>query len=151
MKIGKLALIGALAFSSFTAIEMIKPTTQVAALYEEPYSPTDKDSWGITNIKQLPLVGTQTLDAKESYKTGDDFFYTQSTVKTGDRALIKIFKVHSDGSLHRYITFGSDYGEPHKIDPFWFNVFTDVYTSGKYVAILRDGSEIKYSKQFQIN
>ncbi|PWE69612.1 DUF5065 domain-containing protein, partial [Bacillus cereus] len=27
MKLGKLALIGALAFSSFTAIEIIKPTT----------------------------------------------------------------------------------------------------------------------------
>ncbi|QWG92765.1 DUF5065 family protein [Bacillus mycoides] len=151
MKLGKLALIGALAFSSFTAIEMIKPTTQVAALYEEPYSPTDKDSWGITNIKQLPLVGTQTLDAKESYKTGDGFVHTQPTVKTGDKALIKIFKVHSDGSLHRYITFGSGYGQPHTTNPLWFCVITNVYTSGKYIAIFRDGSEIKYSKQFQIN
>ncbi|MGH1329131.1 DUF5065 family protein [Bacillus pretiosus] len=151
MKLGKLALIGALAFSSFTAIEIIKPTTQVAAFYEEPFSPIDNDSWGITNIKQLPLVGTQTLHAEESYKTGDEFVHTQPTVKTGDRAIIKIFKVHSDGSLQRYKTFGSDYGEPHKINPLWFCVITNVYTSGKYVAIFRDGSEIKYSKQFQIN
>ncbi|MGH1325459.1 DUF5065 family protein [Bacillus pretiosus] len=151
MKLGKLALIGALAFSSFTAIEIIKPTTQVSALYEEPFSPVNNDSWGITNIKQLPLVGTQTLPVKESYKTGDAFVYTQPTVKTGERATIKIFKVHPDGSLQRYRTFGSGYGQPHTTNPLWFNVFTDVYTSGKYVAILRDGSEIKYSKQFQVN
>ncbi|MDO8160837.1 DUF5065 family protein, partial [Bacillus toyonensis] len=31
MKLGKLALVGALTFGGFTAVEMIKPTSQAAA------------------------------------------------------------------------------------------------------------------------
>ncbi|MGE6349372.1 hypothetical protein ACQKIY_26205 [Bacillus mycoides] len=43
MKLGKLVLIGALTFSGFTAIEMIKPTSQVTAAYSDPFN----DDWGL--------------------------------------------------------------------------------------------------------
>ncbi|TKH36858.1 DUF5065 family protein, partial [Bacillus cereus] len=36
MKLGKLALIGVLTFSGFTAIEMSKPTSHAAAAYSDP-------------------------------------------------------------------------------------------------------------------
>ncbi|PFZ64358.1 DUF5065 domain-containing protein, partial [Bacillus toyonensis] len=71
MKLGKLALIGALTFGGFTAVEMIKPTTQAAAAYQEPYTDPSKDLWGFTNIGQLPYAGTQTFLVKNFYESGD--------------------------------------------------------------------------------
>ncbi|MFD5261192.1 MULTISPECIES: DUF5065 family protein [Bacillus] len=152
MKLGKLALIGVLTFGGFTAVEMIKPTTQAAAAYQEPYTDPFKDLWGFTNIGQLPYAGTQTLGVmKDSYESGDEFYYTQDTVKTDDKAILKIYKVHADGSMQRYKTLYPSFGEPGHVYPSWMTEFTDVYTSGKYVAVFRDGSEFKYSKQFQVN
>lgn len=87
MKLGKLALIGVLTFGGFTAVELIKPTTQAAAAYQEPYTEPSQDLWGFTNIGQLPYAGTQTLLVKNSYESGDRFYYTQDTVKQ----MIKLF------------------------------------------------------------
>lgn len=53
--------------------------------------------------------------------------------------------------MHRYKTIYPSFGEPGHVYPSWMTEFTNVYTSGKYVAVFRDGSEFKYSKQFQVN
>ncbi|KFM95074.1 DUF5065 family protein [Bacillus clarus] len=151
MRLGKFALIGTLTFGGFTAVEMVQPTTQAAAAYQEPYTAPDKDLWGFTNIRELSYADTQTLGVKDSYESGDAFYYTQDTVKTDNRAIVKTFKIHSDGSMHRYKTIYLSFGEPHHVYPVWITEFTNTYTSGKYVAVFRDGSEFTYSKQFQVN
>ncbi|MDT3498393.1 DUF5065 family protein [Bacillus toyonensis] len=138
MKLGKLALVGALTFGGFTAVEMIKPTSQAAAAYEEPYSDPYHDRWGFnssSNFEYLSRFPNANM-IKSSYRTGDIFNYSLSSIEDGDEAVMKIFKVE-DGKPVRYRTIYPQFDANHQ-NPTWSTVITDVYTPGSYIAVIKN-------------
>ncbi|PHD54290.1 DUF5065 domain-containing protein [Bacillus toyonensis] len=136
MKLGKLALVGALIFGGFTAVEMIKPTSQAAAAYEEPYSDPYHDRWGFSSESDFTylLKFPNEHMIKSSYRTGDIFTYSLSSIKDGSGAVMKIFKME-DGKPVRYKTIYPQFDANHQ-NPNWSTAITDVYTPGTYIAVI---------------
>ncbi|EHL65978.1 MULTISPECIES: DUF5065 family protein [Bacillus cereus group] len=137
MKLGKLALVGVLTFGGFTAVEMIKPTSQAAAAYEEPYSDPYNDSWGFVSPNNFEYL-SQFPNAhmiKKSYRTGDILNYSLSSIKDGPGAVMKIFKVEAGKKPVRYRTIYPQFDANHQ-NPTWSTVITDVYTPGSYIAVI---------------
>ncbi|MEI4718886.1 DUF5065 family protein [Bacillus cereus] len=154
MKLGKLALVGVLTFGGFTAVEMIKPTSQAAAAYEEPYSDPYNDSWGFhaeTNFSYLSRLPNAHM-IKSSYRAGDIFNYSLNSIEDGAGAVMKIYKVEN-GKPVRYRTLYPQFDANHQ-NPNWSTVITDVYTPGNYVAVIRhvnDSLGFSASNWFTIN
>lgn len=147
MKIGKLALIGTLTFGSFTAIEMIMPNKQAAAAYTDPFN----DDWGFKTI--MDLESSEESTYQPDWKignliTGDTFYLTQHFGREHFGAKMKIFKIHTNGSLERFQTIEPEFIPGTEI---WQTPITDTYTSGTYVAAIKYRGEFTYSNQFKIN
>ncbi|HHK5542487.1 MULTISPECIES: DUF5065 family protein [Bacillus cereus group] len=147
MKLGKLALIGALTFSGFTAIEMSKPTSQAAAAYSDPLN----DDWGFKTI--VDLQNSEESTYQPDWKvgnliTGDTFYLTQHFGREHFGAQMKIFKIHTNGTLERFQTIEPEFIPGTEI---WQTPITDSYTSGTYVAAIKYRGEFTYSNQFTIN
>jgi len=75
--------------------------------------------------------------------TGDTFYLTQHF-----GAQMKIFKVHTNGTLERFQTIEPEFIPGTEI---WQTPITDSYTSGNYVAVIKYRGEFTYSNQFTIN
>ncbi|MEM5667914.1 DUF5065 family protein [Bacillus cereus] len=81
---------------------MIKPTSQAAAAYEEPYSDPYNDSWGFSspnNFEYLSKFPNAHM-VKKSYRTGDILNYSLSSIKDDSGAVMKIFKVEAGKNLY---------------------------------------------------
>ncbi|MGW6193937.1 DUF5065 family protein, partial [Bacillus cereus] len=80
--------------------------------------------------------------------TGDTFYLTQHFGREHFGAKMKIFKVHTDGTLERFQTIEPEFLPGTEI---WQTPITDNYTSGTYVAAIKYRGEFTYSNQFTIN
>ncbi len=64
---------------------------------------------------------------------------------------MKIFKVHLDGTLQRFITIEPEFITTPKGLEIWRTPITNVYTKGTYTAVIKYNGEFTYSNHFQIN
>ncbi|HDR4845327.1 TPA: DUF5065 family protein [Bacillus cereus] len=141
MKLGKLALAGALALGGFTGLAALD--TKPAAAASNVQATVSYDDWGITNTSELyQFIPDLPYEYKQqfnySYKTGDYFTiigaYSNSL---GSDDQIKIFRVADNGSgeLTRYktINWHTESALPGKA--IWDTQITDNYDSGQYVAV----------------
>ncbi|WP_170958666.1 DUF5065 family protein [Bacillus wiedmannii] len=157
-KLSKVALIGALTFGGFTAVEMIKPASQAQAATVKASDPFN-DEWGITNTQILydfiPFMSDQLIwQVDSSYKTGDRFQVVRYVTQEDPTDVMKIFKIEDNGKLTRLKTMDPTYW----VDPVdnrkyqtWETWMTDVYLPGKYVAIGFIDGQHQQSKPFTIN
>ncbi|TPV39630.1 DUF5065 family protein [Bacillus dicomae] len=138
MKLGKLALVGALALGGLTAVGTINTPSASADTVQRAVA---SDSWGIDNtyflnefIGDMPAGYKQLLDY--SYKTKDYF-----TILVDDAGLVagkdqvKIFRILDNGNLSRYktIDFHREIAIPGKV--VFDTQITDAYGPGRYVAV----------------
>ncbi|MEK5205187.1 DUF5065 family protein [Bacillus sp. FSL R10-2789] len=155
--LSKVALIGALSFGSFTAMEMIKPTSEVKAAYSDPFN----DEWGIINMNTLSYISKMTPGLEKhvegGYHNGSWFWMAlESTPQRPgtDKDIVKIFRVHENGTLQRYKTmqperdFEPSLGTPHQV---WKTQFNTVYPPGEYIAIAYINGYYSKSKIFYVN
>ncbi|NKX13278.1 DUF5065 family protein [Bacillus cereus] len=139
MKLGKLALVGALALGGLTAVNTINTPTASADTVKHAVAPYD--SWGINNtyilneyIEKMPAEYKKLLSF--SYKTEDYF-----TILVDDAGLVagedqvKIFRVSDNGDLSRYktINFHKEIAIAGKV--VFDTQITDAYEPGRYVAV----------------
>ncbi|KEK24720.1 DUF5065 family protein [Bacillus gaemokensis] len=136
MKLGKVAIIGALTLGGFTAVEMIKPTTQAAAAYSDPFN----DEWGLKSWQHVHHNANYSPDITRvgDLKQGEEFRMSFG-LEPGESAVMKIFRIHDLGdaetSLQRYITI-QDSGVWTGIAEFKTPI-TAVYTPDTYVAVMK--------------
>ncbi|WP_267866662.1 DUF5065 family protein [Bacillus cereus] len=83
--------------------------------------------------------------------TGDTFYLTQRFGRAHFGAKMKIFKVHPDGTLQRFITIEPEFITTPKGLEIWRTPITNVYTKGTYIAVIKYNGEFTYSNHFQIN
>ncbi|MED3127135.1 DUF5065 family protein [Bacillus wiedmannii] len=153
MKLGKLALVGALALGGFTGLATVdaKPAAaaenvQYAAGWNDPAK-----IWDLTAAAtDMPYYLSQYI--KPSYKTGDTF-----TVKTAwdnkmDGNPLKIYRIMDDNSLVRYKTiypFPVNDGSLNRA--VWTTDITSVYEPGNYIAVVDVHDNFYKSQIFTIN
>jgi hypothetical protein len=150
MKLGKFVLIGSLLLGGFTSIEMITPTKQVEAAYSDPFN----DNWGYKTVNELERAGNSTYQPDwniEQLITGDTFYLTQRFGREHIGAKMKIFKIHPDGSLQRFITIEPEFITTPKGLEIWRTPITHAYSKETYIAVIRYSGEFTYSNHFQIN
>ncbi|MEK5205188.1 DUF5065 family protein [Bacillus sp. FSL R10-2789] len=155
-KLSKVALIGALSFGGFTAVEMIKPASEVQAAYSDPWN----DEWGITHTnilmyidKMVPAFENQ---VKDGYDNGNIFkMHDELTPQRpgSQEDIVKIFRVHDDGRLQRYITMNPTWSLDSKGDPWhtWTTQFNSAYPPGQYIVIAYINGHHSYSKEIIVN
>ncbi|PHE70543.1 DUF5065 family protein [Bacillus wiedmannii] len=146
-KLSRLALIGALSFGGFTAVEMIKPATsaQAATVAKAPSDPFN-DEWGITDTYILhdfipwfiDRLAYQVEDRYTSVSPNNRFMMVREIQKEDPTDIVKIFKVEDTGKLTRLKTIEPTYW----VDPTdnqkyqtWETYINGNYPSGKYVVI----------------
>ncbi len=123
------------------------PNKQVAAAYSDSFH----DDWGFKTI--MDLEGSKDSTYQPDWKignlvTGDVFYLTQHFGREHFGAQMKIFKIHTDGSLQRFKTIEPEFIPGTEI---WQTPITDAYTSGTYVAAIKYRGEFTYSNLFKIN
>ncbi|MEK4893917.1 DUF5065 family protein [Bacillus sp. FSL M7-0996] len=155
MKLGKLALVGALTLGGFTAAGTINTTSASAATVQNP-----ADSWGITDTWILnqhiePMPPNYKKDLMSSYKTLNWVTVNldwSSSLTANDQ--VKIFRVLDDGTLSRYKTINwenfYDYQAQKQI-AVWQTQITDAYLPGTYVAVSYINGKHFKSDFFTIN
>ncbi|EOP29483.1 MULTISPECIES: DUF5065 family protein [Bacillus] len=139
MKLGKLALVGALALGGLTAVGTINTPSASADTVQHAVLPYD--DWGITNTGILyewiePMPAEYKEHLMPAYETQNWF-----TVITDDAGLVagkdqvKIFRVLDNGDLSRYktIDFHKEWVLPGKA--VFDTQITDAYGPGTYVAV----------------
>ncbi|MGX5441553.1 DUF5065 family protein [Bacillus thuringiensis] len=159
MKLGKLALVGALALGGLTGLATLDAKPAAAAT-ENVQKAAVSDNWPFKNIYEL-AAGTIALpdkwlnQFKPAYYTGDNITLTFNWVDgIGDNA-VKIYRVLDDqqGTLARYQTIypmknfnGTDWSAV------WTTKVTSVYENGTYIAVLElAGGDYYRSQTFTIN
>ncbi len=80
--------------------------------------------------------------------TGDTFYLIQHFGREHFGAQMKIFKIHTNGTLERFQTIEPEFIPGTEI---WQTSITDSYTSGTYVAVIKYRGEFTYSNHFTIN
>lgn len=159
MKLGKLALVGALALGGFTGLASLdaKPAAaaEKAVQYANPY-----DSWGINDTWTLQYIDPMPAEYKEylmsSYKTQNWFTvvlpYPSSFTLGTDQ--VKIFRVMDNGELSRYRTINFVERYDYQLDKpiaVWQEQITDNYHPGNYIAISYINGKHLKSDIFTIN
>ncbi|CUB27395.1 MULTISPECIES: DUF5065 family protein [Bacillus cereus group] len=150
MKLVKVILIGSLLLGGIASIEVIAPTKQVKAAYSDPFN----DDWGYKTVNELEKTENSTYQSDwniEHLITGDTFYLTQRFGREHFGAKMKIFKIHHDGSLQRFITIEPEFITTPKGLEIWRTPITHVYTQGTYIAVIKYNAEFTYSNHFQIN
>ncbi|MES5894106.1 MULTISPECIES: DUF5065 family protein [Bacillus cereus group] len=150
MKLSKIVLTGTLLLGSMTSIEIISPINEVKAAYSEPFN----DDWGYKTINELEGAENSTYQPDwniEHLITGDTFYLTQRFGRAHFGAKMKIFKVHPDGTLQRFITIEPEFITTPTGLEIWRTPITNVYTKGTYIAVIKYNGEFTYSNHFQIN
>ncbi|HDR7851177.1 TPA: DUF5065 family protein [Bacillus toyonensis] len=159
MKLGKLALVGALALGGFTSLAALdaKPAaaSEKAVQYANPYDP-----WEIDNTWILQYIDPMPAEYKEhlipSYQTLNWITVVRpwsSSLKLGTDQ-VKIFRIDEKGDLSRYKTIDFveryDYqlGKPIAV---WQTQITDNYHPGNYIAISYINGKHLKSDIFTIN
>ncbi|HDR7449323.1 TPA: DUF5065 family protein [Bacillus toyonensis] len=144
MKLGKLALVGALALGSLTVVSTLD--TKSAAAATNVQKAVTAEDWGFKTIygvevgaKMIPDMYTDYM--LSSYKTGGRPIlitvpWDTDTFTSQDQ--IKVFKILPGGNLARYKTMNwkqeRDYGSMQNVAKFEAQ-FTDAYDAGNYIAI----------------
>ncbi|PGC22779.1 DUF5065 domain-containing protein [Bacillus wiedmannii] len=148
MKLGKLALVGALALGGFTGLATLdaKPAAAAGSVAE--------DNWGFRYLGDFADIYHMDAEmhqlVKKSYKTGD--LFTISLKKYGAYTsddIVKIYKVEDNASLNRYKTIASMPIGSEKI--VWQTQITDAYGPGTYVAVAYIAGAHWHSDTFTIN
>lgn len=159
MKLGKLALAGALALGGFTGLAALDAEPASAAektvQYANPYDP-----WGIDDTWTLQYIDPMPAEYKEylipSYQTLNWITVVRpwsSSLKLGTDQ-VKIFRIDEKGDLSRYKTIDFveryDYqlGKPIAV---WQTQITDNYHPGNYIAISYINGKHLKSDIFTIN
>ncbi|MFD5264447.1 MULTISPECIES: DUF5065 family protein [Bacillus] len=159
MKLGKLALAGALALGGFTGLAALdaKPASaaEKTVQYANPYDP-----WGIDDTWTLQYIDPMPAEYKEhlipSYQTLNWITVVRpwsSSLKLGTDQ-VKIFRIDEKGDLSRYKTIDFveryDYqlGKPIAV---WQTQITDNYHPGNYIAISYINGKHLKSDIFTIN
>ncbi|MGG0397552.1 DUF5065 family protein [Bacillus toyonensis] len=160
MKLGKLALVGALTFGGLTAVGTLDAKPAAAATNVQKAVTTE--DWGFKTIfnvevgaKMMPSIYTHNMQS--SYKTGGrPIFITvpweDSTFTSED--VIKVFKILPGGNLARYKTMNwkqeHDYGSMKNFATFEAQI-TDAYDAGNYIAVGKVKGEFVKTDFFTIN
>ncbi|MEW9595817.1 DUF5065 family protein [Bacillus toyonensis] len=160
MKLGKLALVGALTFGGFTGLATLD-TKPVAAAINVQKALIAED-WGFKTIydvevgaKMMPDMYTDYM--LSSYKTGGRPIlitvpWDTDTFTSQDQ--IKVFKILPGGNLARYKTMNwkqqRDYGSMQNVAAFEAQI-TDAYDAGNYIAVGYVKGEFVKTDFFTIN
>ncbi|WP_176542244.1 DUF5065 family protein [Bacillus wiedmannii] len=144
-KLSKVALIGALTFGGFTAVEMIKPASQAQAATVKASDPFN-DEWGITDTyiltefipRFIDRLAYQVENSYTSQSPYNRFLMVRELDKEDPTDIVKIFKVEDTGKLTRLKTIEPTYW----VDPtdnqkyqMWETYINGNYPPGKYVVI----------------
>ncbi|MCU5685714.1 DUF5065 family protein [Bacillus wiedmannii] len=154
MKLGKLALVGALALGGLTAVGTINTPSASADTVQRAVA--SYDDWGINStkilneyIEEMPAQYKKLLSS--SYKTNDYFtiLVDRAGLEAG-RDQVKIFRV-DNGNLSRYktINFHEEIAIADKV--VFDTPITDAYQPGTYVAISYIHGKHLKSNFFTIN
>ncbi|TKI90058.1 DUF5065 family protein [Bacillus cereus] len=154
MKLGKLALVGALALGGFTGLAALDAKPTDAASNVQAASTTWNDPAKIYDVNQFawdfPIYLAD--DVKPSYKTGDFFQVKMGWDNTMDGNPMKIYRIMDDYSLVCYQTM---YPFPAYIDgvnqAVWYADITSAYEPGNYIALVKVGGNFYKSQWFTIN
>jgi len=124
--LGKIALVGALAFGGFTAVEILQPSIQAQAAVA--------DDWPYKYFPELHNVDNNDRLNLGNLKQGQTITINEP-IGGGDSAIVKIYRVMDDMSLARYKTITDS--DSDEYNGKFTTTITSVYEPGNYVAVMQ--------------
>ncbi|QWG92798.1 DUF5065 family protein [Bacillus mycoides] len=134
MKLRKLALVGALTFGGFTAVEILQPSIQAQAAVQ--------DDWPYKYFPELHNVSNSAELNLGNVKQGQTI-NIKATLGARSQATVKIYRVMEDFSLARYKTITNSTPTSDGGQATFTTQITPVYEPGNYVAVMQYGWEIE--------
>ncbi|HDR7163720.1 MULTISPECIES: DUF5065 family protein [Bacillus cereus group] len=154
MKLGKLALAGALALGGLAGFASLDAKPAAAAEKVQAASTTWSDPTSLFDLAQFAWDFPHYLadDVQSSYKTGGFFQVKMGWYNGVDGNPMKIYRVMDNNSLVRYKTmypFPAHNGTIN--EAVWYADITSAYEPGNYIAVVNIDGNFYQSKIFTIN
>ncbi|WP_089608000.1 DUF5065 family protein [Bacillus cereus] len=154
MKLGELALVGALALGGFTGLATLGAKPAAAAENVQVASTTWGDPATLFDLAQIAWNFPAYLsdDVKPSYKTGDYFTVKMGWYNGVDGNPMKIYRVLDNNSLVRYKTmYPIPVNNGTLNEAVWSTDINSVYEPGRYIAVVNIDGNFYQSNIFTIN